>query len=271
VKTLRDVTDSLRSDGEKALVSFLTAGYPDEETFLRLLRASSDAGCQVIEIGIPFSDPIADGPVIQRSSKRALDDGMTLRRALELAARASEEISSALVIMSYVNPILRMGLDRFAETARDSGVSGVILPDVPLEESSEARAALARRDIALVDLVAPTSSDERIERIVREADGFLYLVSVTGVTGARTALSSDLGEFVARVRSRTELPLYVGFGVSDGKTAAEVTRHADGVIIGSAIIRMIESSSSSDEAVEGLRAFLTEVKQSIAAKPGSEA
>ena len=196
--------------------------------------------------------------------------GSPTRSSPTFAARASEKTPAALVVMSYVNPILRMGLERFAGVARDSGISGVILPDVPLEESSEIRRTLADVGITFVDLIAPTSSARRIERITHVADGFLYLVSVAGVTGVRGSVSKDLGEFVGRVRAKTELPLYVGFGVSDGRVAAEVTRHADGVIIGSAIIRIVESSTSGEEAVENVRSFLEDVKRAISNQPGRE-
>ncbi|MCK4546835.1 MAG: tryptophan synthase subunit alpha [Candidatus Eisenbacteria sp.] len=260
---LRDLTRSLKTRGEKGLAPFLTAGFPDDETFLRLLGAASSAGCRMIEIGIPFSDPIADGPVIQESSKRALEAGMTLRKALALAEKASKTVPAALVFMSYFNPILRMGLEEFSGCARRCGVSGVIVPDVPVEEAGEIRRALSENGIPLIDLVAPTSSGSRIERIASAADGFLYLVSVTGVTGVRSALSGDLGGFVERVRERTELPLYVGFGVSTPEEARETARHADGVIVGSALIRIIQGARTNDEAVEKVGAFLKNMKQAM--------
>jgi len=263
VTTLRELTDSMRSRGEKALVSFFTAGFPDEETFLKLIGTASESGCRIVEIGIPFSDPIADGPVIQESSRRALENGMSLRRALALAEKAARASQAALVVMSYYNPILQMGLPRFAAVARDSGVSGVIVPDVPLEESWEIRRVLAGSGITFIDLVAPTSSTDRIRRIAEVAEGFLYLVSVTGVTGVRQGLPKDLGGFVARVREETDLPLYVGFGVSNPRLAEEAALHADGVIIGSALIRIVESSRSREEAVEQVGAFLRNVNQAI--------
>ena len=216
---LREATEAMRRRGEKALVPFFTAGFPDEDTSLRLLQTAARAGCHVIEIGIPFSDPIADGPLIQASSEQALANGMSLEKALGLAEQAGRECSAALVLMSYVNPLLRIGLERFGKRARKAGVSGVIIPDVPFEESGEIRATLGRSEITLVDLVAPTSDGERLERIAHSAEGFLYLVSVTGVTGVRSELAPDLGDFVGRVRAHTELPLYVGFGVSDAAQA----------------------------------------------------
>ena len=267
--TLREQTEAIRERGEKALVPFLTAGFPDEETFLRLLTSAAQAGCDVIEIGIPFSDPIADGPVIQESSQQALANGMSLSKALKLAARASATNSAALVIMSYFNPILQMGIARFAARARGAGVAGVIVPDVPFEESPEIRRALNENGVAFVDFIAPTSGSQRIARIARAADGFLYLVSLTGVTGVRAALSRGLGDFVARVRAETGLPLYVGFGVSNRAQAGQVTRHADGVIIGSALIKIIQAARTNTDAVEQVGAFLAEIKQAIEDSDGS--
>ena len=263
--TLADLTRSIRADGGKALVPFFTAGYPDTETSLRLVTSASRLGCPVIEIGVPFSDPIADGPLIQESSRRALENGMTLRKALALAERASASVSAALVVMSYVNPIFRMGIECFAEHARASGVSGVILPDVPIEESEDIRRLLAERGIALIDLVAPTSSETRIKRITACASGFLYLVSLTGVTGVRSALAADLESFIGRVRKESDLPLYVGFGVSTPDQARDVASRADGVIVGSALIRIIRSAKTGEEAVIGVERFLKQMNQAVQA------
>ncbi|MDH3214699.1 MAG: tryptophan synthase subunit alpha [Candidatus Krumholzibacteria bacterium] len=265
---LHQVTHALKERGRKALVAFFTAGYPDEKTFLDLVWSAHASGCDVIEIGIPFSDPIADGPLIQTSSKRALDNGMSLRHSLELAADIAKEITTPIVLMSYYNPILRMGDGHFAELASAAGVAGVIVPDLPLEESDMVRSALKSRDIVYVDLIAPTSNDDRIEAIADEADGFLYLVSVTGVTGVRSPISGEISSFVARVRAATDLPLYVGFGISDIRTAKAAVAHSDGVIIGSALIRLIESAASNSVGVRSVHAFLAEVKAAIESRAG---
>lgn len=262
---LSHATDRLKNDAEKALVAFLTAGYPDEATFLDLVRTAATA-CDLIEIGIPFSDPIADGPLIQESSKHAIDNGVSLKRSLEMAKEIAQEIATPLILMSYYNPILRMGTGRFVETCRASSVSGVIIPDVPLEESEEVRSALGEHDIGYVDLIAPTSSDDRIDAISGRARGFIYLVSVTGVTGVRSPMARDLEPFVARVRNRTNLPLYVGFGISDADAASSAARHGDGVIIGSALIKLIKSSASNVDAVERVGGFLGQVKSAIVAR-----
>jgi len=257
--SLRERTEGLREAGTKALVPFFTAGYPDEETFTEVVRAASMSGCRVMEVGIPFSDPMADGPVIQESSKVALAGGMTLARAIELTRALSEETGVHFVFMSYINPILRMGFAEYAAAAAEAGVTGTIIPDLPIEESAEIRAEFARHGVALVDLVAPTSGEERIGRIAKVADGFLYLVSLTGVTGARSALAQDLTGFIAAVRRAASLPLYVGFGVSTPDQAAQIAKLADGVIIGSALVKIIQSASSRHEALSNVGRFLQEV------------
>jgi tryptophan synthase alpha chain len=193
----------------------------------------------------------------------ALEGGMSLDRVLDLTARASERTSAALILMGYLNPILRMGVDRFAKRAFEAGATGAIVPDVPLEESAGIRSLLKDGGLTFVDLVAPTSSRERIQGIAEAADGFVYLVSLTGVTGVRKTLSQGLGGFVDRVRQHTDLPLYVGFGVSGGSMAAEVVQHADGVIIGSALIKIIQAANDSREAVANVQKFLQEVKQAM--------
>lgn len=256
------MTHAARRSGRKALVAFLTAGYPDVPTFQDTLAAASDAGCDVIEIGVPFSDPIADGPVIQRASAGALAGGMSLTKALELAGTASEKTASAMVIMSYLNPILSFGTARFPAAAAGAGISGVILPDVPVEESGELRAGFAGAGIDYIDLLAPTSSDERIGAIAAEAAGFLYLVSTTGVTGKEGDLSADLPDFIDRVREQTDTPAYVGFGISTPEQASAVCAHADGVIIGSQLIRLMEQDGG-DGAAKRVGAFLKKVRTAI--------
>jgi tryptophan synthase alpha chain len=261
---LTELTRARRADGVKPLVPFLTAGYPDEETFVRLVGAASRAGCAVLEIGIPFSDPVADGPLIQESSQQALRDGMTLRRALDLAADAVRRDAVAPIFMSYINPILAFGVERFAGAAEEAGVAGLIVPDLPFEEAAEVRASLAARGVALIDLVAPTSDDGRIARMAPSAEGFVYLVSRTGVTGVRASLDGGARDLARRVRAHTDLPLYVGFGVSSAAQAAIAAEAADGVIVGSALIERIRSSRTRDEAVERVTGFLEETVRALA-------
>ncbi len=261
--TLSEVTREIRRKGFKSLVPFFTAGYPDPETCLRLVETADQAGCRVVEIGVPFSDPIADGPTIQEASKRALENGITLRRVLELTAKASQGGSAALVLMSYVNPILQMGYATFGREAHAAGARGVIIPDLPLEESSEVREVMRENDVTLIDLVAPTSSRDRISRIAAVAEGFLYLVSLTGVTGGRAARSSRVTEFVRRVRRQTDIPLYVGFGISTPGMASNAAAHADGVIVGSAIIRLVRDARSRHDAVRKTATFLRDMQRAV--------
>lgn len=235
---LADTTRSLRAQGRKALVAYFTAGYPDDGAFDAMVRATVGAGADVIEVGFPFSDPIADGPVIQASSGAALARGMTLARALESIARLTGDVRVPVVVMSYVNPILRLGLDVFAREAARARVAGVILPDVSFEESSAFRPTLRAAGLAYVDLVAPTSGDARAREIARASDGFVYAVSITGVTGTGSADRANVEGIVERVRAATDTPVYVGFGVSTPAAAAEVAAVSDGVIIGSRLMQL---------------------------------
>ncbi len=259
---LREHTNALRARRRKALVAFLTAGYPDENAFRDIVRAASDAGADVIEIGIPFSDPIADGPVIQTSSTAALAGGMSLRHALSIIAKLAAGLDTPLVAMSYVNPILRMGVETFASAAADAGVRGVILPDVSFEESAAFRGPMRNAGLAYIDLVAPTSGDERIRMVATASEGFVYVVSLTGVTGTRDAVAADLAALTARVRAATDTPIYVGFGIADADQARAVAGHADGVIIGSRLVRLV---AEGDPGGSGRRVgdFLASVRRAL--------
>ncbi len=238
MSTLADTTRALRARGRKALVAYFTAGYPDDDAFDALVRAAAGAGADVVEVGVPFSDPIADGPVIQAASNTALARGVTLARALESIARLSPEVAVPLVVMSYVNPILRLGVDAFAREAARAGVDGAVLPDVAFEESGAFRPVLRGAGLAYVDLVAPTSDDSRTKEIARASDGFVYVVSITGVTGARAAGRNAVEGIIARVRAATDTPAYVGFGVSTPDATAEIASASDGVIIGSRLVQL---------------------------------
>ncbi|HPF70570.1 MAG TPA: tryptophan synthase subunit alpha [Candidatus Krumholzibacteria bacterium] len=253
----------LRAAGTPAVVPFLTAGYPDAATTRLLLGEVAAAGCRIVEIGVPFSDPVADGPAIQLASRQALDGGMTLAGSIALAGEAARDHGLAPVLMGYLNPILSFGAERFAAACADAGVAGVIVPDLPLEEAAGLRALLLEKGISLVDLVAPTSGDRRLEAYGREATGFLYLVSTTGVTGA--GVGRDIAGYVARARARCALPLFVGFGIADAASAARVARAADGVIIGSALQRVVAAAPDGPAAAAAVRAFLAEVTAAVAA------
>jgi tryptophan synthase alpha chain len=263
---LTRITRELKAAGTRPLVPFLTAGFPDESTFGALLAVVASAGCPLVEIGIPFSDPVADGPVIQMSSQQALGQGMTLTRTLELAAGAANDHGLGVVLMGYLNPILKFGPDRFAAACGEAKVAGVIIPDLPPEEASGIRSLLAVDGTDLVDLVAPTTDPARLARNVPLAGGFLYLVSTTGVTGV-AADNDTLPAYVARVRALTDLPLYVGFGLAEPGQAARVAAVADGAIVGSALIRVI--SEAGDNAVAAAATYLGRMVRAMQSVKGS--
>jgi tryptophan synthase alpha chain len=220
--------------GRKALVCYLTAGHPDYAKSLDLMKGLEDAGADVIEIGVPFSDPIADGPVIQQSSQEALALGMTLDRTLEMVSAARLEIP--VVLFSYLNPLIAAGDDVLVR-ARDAGVDGVLVTDLPVGADEERERWFGASDLDYIRLVAPTTPLERMKEIARNGSGFVYLISRLGVTGAQNTLASDLPETTARLRAATDLPVCVGFGVSDAKQARAAAEMADGVVVGSAIVR----------------------------------
>jgi tryptophan synthase alpha chain len=226
--------------GRTALMPYLPMGYPLQDSALALVPALVEAGADLIELGVPFSDPLADGATIQAAAQQALANGMTLSLCLEQAAvLRAQGLVTPFILMGYYNPILQMGLEPFARRAADAGIDGLIVPDLPPEEADALQAALRAQRIALVFLLAPTCDHERIQLVAGRTSGFLYLVSLTGVTGARDRLPPDLESFVARARAATDLSLAVGFGISTPDQAARVARIADGVIVGSALVRVI--------------------------------
>ena len=231
--------DSLRDAGRKALVCYITAGFPDAERSVELMKVLEQEGADVIEVGVPFSDPIADGPVIQRSSQLALESGMTLDGALEIVSRA--QLSIPVVLFSYLNPLLAAG-DDLPSRAIQAGVDGVLVTDLPVGADPPLEAWLGGTDLAFIRLVAPTTPPERMRMISSNGSGFVYLISRLGVTGARADVPAELGEIAATLRSVSALPVCVGFGVSTPQTAQQVARIADGVIVGSALVTAAERS-----------------------------
>ena len=230
-----------RAEGRAALVPFLTCGYPDAPQSLELLRGMARAGADIIELGIPFSDPLADGPTIQRSSFRALEGGMTTEGTLEVLRAFRAGHDTPVVLFGYLNPILRYGVDEFARAAARAGAQGLLLTDVPAGSDPALEERLAAHGLDLIRLIAPTSSPERIAVIAREGAGFLYYISRTGITGARTQLRRALGREVATVKRRAgDIPVVVGFGISTPAQAADVAAVADGVVVGSALIDRCE-------------------------------
>jgi tryptophan synthase alpha chain len=251
---LADRFVALREAKRKALVVYVTAGHPDAATSLELLKALEGAGADVIEVGVPFSDPMADGPVIQASSQRALAGGMTFDGVLALIQRASLRIP--VVLFSYLNPVLAAGADALDRAAR-AGAHGVLITDLPVGADPELEERFSRGPLAFVRLVAPTTPSDRMAHIARHGSGFVYLISRLGVTGARTALPPDLPATIARLRAATTLPVCVGFGVSTPEQAASVARLADGVVVGSAIVRAAgESVASAATLARQLRAAI---------------
>ncbi len=226
-----------------ALVAYVTCGDPDVATTREIVMAAIEAGADVIELGVPFSDPVADGPVIQRASERALKHGTSLAQVLTLAAEIREQAqSTGLIIFSYLNPILRMGLEKFCKVARAAGVDGVLVTDLPVEEAEEYLDAMRAHDLSPIFLAAPTSPDERLRRIAHASRGFVYAVSRTGVTGQRQQLADDAQKLVKRLRKVTKLPIALGFGISTPAQFAEVGEFADAVVVGSAIVETIEKN-----------------------------
>lgn len=241
-----------------ALMPYFPVGFPDYETSLGVIEACARAGADLIEVGMPFSDPLADGPVIQHGMQAALKNGVTVRDCLEaVRTLRSRGVQVPLVLMGYINPLLSYGLEKFTLEAAQAGASGLIIPDLPPDEAGELQALCRAQGLDLVFLLPPNSTEERIRYVTEQTSGFVYLVSVTGTTGARQSLPPELAEFVGRVRRCTDKPLAVGFGISTPEQAAEVARVADGVIVGSALLKAVEGAEdpvrAAEEFVRGLR------------------
>jgi tryptophan synthase alpha chain len=258
--------ERLRRAGEAALVPYLTAGYPSPSLTRELVPLLARHGADLIELGVPFSDPIADGATIQRASHAALEAGVSLDDCLDIAAEARARTDVPLVFMSYYNPIHSYGPGRFAAACARAGVDGLIVPDLPPEEAGDLQAVCRGADVDLIFLVAPTSTDERLRLIAGMASGFIYCVSLAGVTGARSQLGEGVGALVERVRRYTNLPIVVGFGISTPEHVSQVSRSADGAVVGSALINRIEALGGNEEEVlAGAAAYISGMK--AAARP----
>lgn len=241
--TQRSIADAFalrRSQGQAALVPYVTAGYPRRDDTPGLLRAVADAGADVVELGIPFSDPLADGPTIQRSSFQALAEGTTARTVLEALRDFRSTHDTPVVLFTYLNPVLRYGVDAFLADATEAGAQGVLLTDLPTGADPELEGRIQASGLDLIRLVAPTTEPHRIPQVAQGGSGFLYYISRTGVTGAQTALRENLSEEVARVREAVSLPVAVGFGISSPEQAHVVAGVADGVVVGSALIQALD-------------------------------
>lgn len=234
-----------------ALVAYITCGDPDVATSRDIALAAIAAGASVIELGVPFSDPLADGPVIQRASQRALRHGTSLTQVIELGKEIRRQSQAGLIIFSYLNPILRIGYEKFTAAVRDAGIDGALITDLPVEEADNYLSQMRRRDLATIFLAAPTSTDERLKRIADVSRGFVYAVSRTGVTGARQEMAEDAQKLVRRLRKYTKLPIAVGFGISTAAQFAAVGEFADAAVVGSAIVQTVESNPGSEAKAVG--------------------
>ena len=250
----------LRARGQRALIPYFCAGDPSLDVTRQLVEEAAARGADLVEIGLPFSDPIADGPTIQRAGVRALERGTSLYRLLPMLAEASPRIEAPLVLMTYLNPLHRYGLDALARDLAKTGVAGLIVPDLPLEESAPLVRATRAAGLDLVGLAAPTSGPARLRRIARQSRGFVYLVPLTGITGERTELPPDLVALVRDLRAVTTKPICVGFGISTPAQVAAVVRHADGAIVGSAIVRLVESLQGDPALVKKVGDFVAALK-----------
>jgi len=253
--------EELRRAGDLGLVAYLTAGDPSLQATRGIVLAAAEAGADVIELGVPFSDPLADGPVIQRASERALAAGTTLTGVLDLVRDIRRESQVPLVLFTYFNPVLQMGLETFAERAQAAGADGVLVTDLPPEDSGDYRHALRSRGLDTIFLAAPTTGDDRMRRIAEASSGFLYVISRTGVTGERDALADELPALLRRARQATRLPLAVGFGISLPGHVSLLGGLADAAVVGSALVGEVERAGSAEEAAANVAARVRLLKQ----------
>jgi tryptophan synthase alpha chain len=237
----------LRGNGHPGLVTYVTAGDPDLGRSAQILEALDHAGADVLEVGVPFSDPLADGPVIQRATERALASGTTLPRVLDMIATLRQQVAAPIVIFSYANPVFRMGAEQFADRAAKAGVDGVLILDLPIEEADDFRDMMGRRAIDTIFLLSPTTTDARIRRAADLGSGFLYAISRLGVTGARDQVASGAREMVQRIRAATDLPVAIGFGISKPEHVREVGRWADAAVVGSALVNVIAEAGAAPD------------------------
>ena len=253
----------LKERGEKALITFITAGDPDLDKTKELVLVLEKAGADLIELGVPYSDPLADGPIIQEASQRALKSGANLKKIIQTVADLRKQTDIPIILMTYYNPLLRYGLGQVSDDAAAAGVDGFIVPDLPMEESGDFSSCLAGNGIYLIPLVAPTSGQKRIKKIAAKAAGFVYCVSLTGVTGVRQGMPENLREFMSIVRESTRAPLAVGFGVSTPEQVAAISAYCDGVIVGSALVKAIAEKGSSPKLADSIYKMVRKLKEPL--------
>jgi tryptophan synthase alpha chain len=261
---LGECFERLGSEGKKALTTFITAGDPTLDATVPALHAMVEAGADILELGVPFSDPEAEGPAIQASSERGLANGVTLRSCLDMVKtfRTRDE-QTPIVLMGYLNSILAMGEKAFAEAAAEAGVDGLIMVNLPPEEAADLRSELGARGMDLIFLIAPTTTDERIDLITSQASGFIYYVSLKGITGAEHLDVGAVSDRVGLIRAKVSVPVQVGFGIKDGAAAAALSGHADGVVIGSAVVRTMGANADPNERLSALRSQVSEYRTAI--------
>lgn len=264
---ITELFERLRAEDRRGLIAYITAGDPAPGRTASLVAALERGGADLIELGVPFSDPVADGPVIQRASDRAIAAGMTLRGVLDIAAEIRRASRIPLLLFSYLNPLLRYGLEKLADDARAAGIDGILITDLSVEEAGDAVPMLRGRGLDTVFLAAPTSPERRLKLVAAYSSGFVYLVSRTGVTGEQSTLSGSVGPLVAAMRAATKLPLAVGFGISTPEHAAEAGRLADAIVVGSAFVRVIEEHGASPALEAELEQFARRLKQPLEPVP----
>lgn len=262
---IEDILGGLRARGEKALITFITAGDPDLETSERLIHTLVESGADLIELGVPFSDPMADGPTIQAASERALAAGTTLPDILEMVRRVREHTNTPILLMGYYNPIFCYGTERFGRDAADAGIDGLLLVDLPPEEAGELQPSLREAGIDLITLLAPTTGGERMTRLAEAAEGFLYFVSMTGVTGSQQVDAASIREVVSGLRTSSRVPVAVGFGVTTPEAARDIAGFADAVVVGSALVKIIAEHGRSETLLEEVGLFVKALKEGVRA------
>jgi tryptophan synthase alpha chain len=255
---IADAFTTLKRDGKKGFIPYITAGDPDLATTEQLLNTLAPHAT-LIELGVPFSDPMADGPVIQRASERALKNNFGLQDILDLVARARKQVDTPIILFSYYNPLLQFGVKRLPQAAREAGIDGVLVTDMTPEESGEFEAELRAQGLDMIFLIAPTSTDERLKLVAEHASGFIYAVSRAGVTGAREKVSEEAEKLVNRMRQFSSLPIAVGFGISNAVQVADVSRYADAVVVGSAIVAEMERCVGTGEVARQVDQFINRI------------
>lgn len=256
---IEDAFNDLERRGAKGFIPFITAGDPDLKTTSELLIELSEAGATVIELGVPFSDPMADGPVIQRASERALKNNISLQDILDLVRQARTNIQTPIILFTYFNPVFQFGVTRLAEEAKAAGVDGLLVTDLSPEEAGEFESELRAHDLDMIFLIAPTSTDARLKLVAQHARGFIYAVSRAGVTGVRTSVSAEAEKLVIRMRKFSSLPIAVGFGISSVEQVKDVQRYADAVVIGSAIVSEIERLQGATDLAKRIGQFVRQL------------